>query len=65
MNGYYASTEFQYGSKNNRYCKVVVKRPDGTIVKGSRTLTSYTGNALKRVLRETEADIARGAWAGR
>ena len=58
-----ASTEFQYKSGGKEYYKVYVSRPDGSMVKGSRTLRAFTGSALQRVQKETQAEIDRGAWS--
>jgi len=56
------STEYQYKTNGKEYYKVYVSRADGTMVRGSRTLQSYTGSTLKRICREMQEDINRGIY---
>jgi len=56
------STELQYKSGRKEYYKVYVSRLDGSMVKGTRTLDAFTGSALKRVQKNMQEDINRGAW---
>lgn len=62
MKSLMVSTEFDHKEGKKEYYKVYVSRPDGAMVKGSRTLRSFTGSALKRVQAEMQAEIDRGAW---
>ena len=57
------STEYQYKSGRKEYYKVYVSSADGSMVKGSRTLGTFTGSALKRVQKNMQADIDRGTWS--
>ena len=57
-------TEFQYKLNGKEYYKVFVYGSDGKMVRGSRTVNSFTGSALARVLRDYQAAIRRGAWNG-
>ena len=56
------STEFQYKVGTEEYYKVYVSRSDGTMVKGTRTLDAFTGSKLKKVQKDMQEDINRGAW---
>ena len=59
------ATEFQYTSNGKKYYKVYVQRSDGSMVKGTRTLNSYTGNRLEQVIKDMQRDIDNGAWANK
>lgn len=57
-----ASTEFQYKENGKEYHKVYVSKSDGSMLQGSRTLRAFTGSALKRVQKQMQEAIDRGAW---
>jgi hypothetical protein len=47
------------------YAHTVVSRPDGSHVKGTRSLNASEGKALKRNLKNLQEDIDNGAWEGK
>lgn len=63
MKSLQVSTEFQHKSNGKEYYKVYVSRPDGSMIPGSRTINAFTGSALKKVIRETQKDINKGAYS--
>ena len=63
MKKLYVGQEFQYRSNGKDYYKIYVERAaTGAMVRGSRTLRSFTGSTLKRKRAELQQEIDRGGW---
>lgn len=63
MSNLAVSTEFQYKVNGTSWYKVYVSRPDGSMVKGSRTINCFCDPDLAQVIRQYRGAIKRGAWS--